>query len=45
MTQALTDTAVTIRTASYGFANVDLKAPVTPEHLFRSGPLPNHLRR
>jgi len=37
MTQALTDTAVTIRTASYGFANVDLKAPVTPEHLFQIG--------
>ena len=30
MTQALTDTKTTIRTASYGFANVDLKTPVTP---------------
>ena len=37
MTQALTDTKTTIRTASYGFANVDLKAPVTPDHLFQIG--------
>jgi D-alanyl-D-alanine carboxypeptidase len=37
MTQALTDTAATLRTASYGFANVDLKIPVTPEHLFQIG--------
>ena len=37
MTQALTDTKATIRTAGYGFANVDLKAPVTPEHLFQIG--------
>jgi len=37
MTQALTDTKTTIRTAGYGFANVDLKAPVTPDHLFQIG--------
>src|SRR5580704_3630185 len=37
MTQALTDAKTTIRTASYGFANVDLKAPVTPDHLFQIG--------
>jgi D-alanyl-D-alanine carboxypeptidase len=37
MTQALTDAKTTIRTAGYGFANVDLKAPVTPDHLFQIG--------
>jgi D-alanyl-D-alanine carboxypeptidase len=37
MTQALTDSKTTIRTAGYGFANVDLKAPVTPDHLFQIG--------
>jgi D-alanyl-D-alanine carboxypeptidase len=37
MTQALTDTTATIRTAAYGFANLDLKAPVTPEQLFQIG--------
>ena len=37
MTQALTDTKATIRTAGYGFAHVDLKAPVTPEQLFQIG--------
>jgi D-alanyl-D-alanine carboxypeptidase len=37
MTQALTDTTATIRTAGYGFANVDLKTPVTPDHLFQIG--------
>jgi D-alanyl-D-alanine carboxypeptidase len=37
MTQALTDTKTTIRTAGYGFANVDLQAPVTPDHLFQIG--------
>jgi D-alanyl-D-alanine carboxypeptidase len=37
MTQALTDTQTTIRTAGYGFANVDLKIPVTPDHLFQIG--------
>jgi D-alanyl-D-alanine carboxypeptidase len=37
MTQALTDTQTTMRAASYGFANVDLKAPVTPDHLFQIG--------
>jgi D-alanyl-D-alanine carboxypeptidase len=37
MTQALTDTSGTIRTAGYGFANVDLKTPVAPEHLFQIG--------
>ncbi len=37
MTQALTDTTTTIRTAGYGFANVDQKVPVTPENLFQIG--------
>ncbi len=37
MTQALTDAAATIRTAAYGFSNVDLKAPVTIDHLFQIG--------
>ncbi len=37
MTQALTDAKATIRTAGYGFANVDLKTPVAPEHLFQIG--------
>jgi D-alanyl-D-alanine carboxypeptidase len=37
MTQALTDTAVTLRTAGYGFANIDLKTPVTPDQLFQIG--------
>jgi D-alanyl-D-alanine carboxypeptidase len=37
MSQALTDTAATIRTAGYGFANLDLKTPVTGEHLFQIG--------
>jgi D-alanyl-D-alanine carboxypeptidase len=37
MTQALTDAKVTIRAAGYGFSNVDLKAPVTPDHLFQIG--------
>ena len=37
MTQALTDSAATLRIAGYGYANVDLKAPVTPDHLFQVG--------
>ena len=37
MTQALTTETATIRTACYGFSNVDLKAPVTPEQLFQIG--------
>ncbi len=37
MTQALTDAKTTIRTAGYGFANVDLKTQVTPDHLFQIG--------
>jgi D-alanyl-D-alanine carboxypeptidase len=37
MTQALTDTTATIRTACYGFANVDLKAPVMSQQLFQIG--------
>jgi D-alanyl-D-alanine carboxypeptidase len=37
MTQALTDTGATLRTAGYGFANVDQKLPVNPEHLFQIG--------
>src|ERR1700759_1882735 len=37
MTQALTDKTATIRTASYGYANVDLKSPVSPDQLFQIG--------
>jgi D-alanyl-D-alanine carboxypeptidase len=37
MTQALTDTKGTLRTAGYGFANVDLKTSVAPEQLFQIG--------
>jgi D-alanyl-D-alanine carboxypeptidase len=37
MTQALTDKNGTIRTAGYGFSNVDLKTPVAPEQLFQIG--------
>jgi D-alanyl-D-alanine carboxypeptidase len=37
MTQALSDAKTTIRTAGYGFANVDLKTPVTTDHLFQIG--------
>ena len=37
MTQALTDSKATIRTAGYGFAHIDLRAPVTPEQLFQIG--------
>jgi CubicO group peptidase (beta-lactamase class C family) len=37
MTQALTDTTATIRTAGYGFANIDLRAPVSTEQLFQIG--------
>ena len=37
MTQALTDKTATIRTAGYGFANLDLKTPVAPEQLFQIG--------
>ncbi len=37
MTQALTDSTATLRTAGYGFANVDLKIPVTSEQLFQIG--------
>ncbi len=37
MTQALTTETATIRTACYGFSNVDLKAPVAPEQLFQIG--------
>jgi D-alanyl-D-alanine carboxypeptidase len=37
MTQALTDAKGTVRTAGYGFANIDLKTPVAPEHLFQIG--------
>lgn len=37
MTQALTDTKATIRTAGYGFANVELKTPVTVDQLFQIG--------
>jgi D-alanyl-D-alanine carboxypeptidase len=37
MTQALTTETATIRTACYGFSNVDLKAAVTPQQLFQIG--------
>ena len=37
MTQALTDSKTTIRTAGYGFANVELKTPVAVEQLFQIG--------
>jgi D-alanyl-D-alanine carboxypeptidase len=37
MTQALTHTTATIRTAGYGFSNIDLKAPVTAQQLFQIG--------
>jgi CubicO group peptidase (beta-lactamase class C family) len=37
MIQVLTDTTTTLRTAGYGFANVDQKVPVSPEHLFQIG--------
>jgi D-alanyl-D-alanine carboxypeptidase len=37
MIQALTDSNATLRTASSGFANLDLKSPVTTEQLFQIG--------
>ena len=37
MAQALTDKTATIRTAGYGYANVELKTPVTPDQLFQIG--------
>ncbi len=37
MIQALTDTKATIRTAAYGFSNVELKTPVAVEQLFQIG--------
>jgi D-alanyl-D-alanine carboxypeptidase len=37
MTQALTDTTATLRTAGYGFSNIDLKAPVATDQLFQIG--------
>jgi D-alanyl-D-alanine carboxypeptidase len=37
MTQALTDTKATVRTAAYGYANVDLKTPVAVDQLFQIG--------
>ena len=37
MTQALTDKTATIRTAGYGYANVELKTPVSPDQLFQIG--------
>jgi D-alanyl-D-alanine carboxypeptidase len=37
MTQALTDTTATLRATAYGFANINLKIPVTPDHLFQIG--------
>jgi len=37
MTQALTDKTATIRTAGYGFANLELKTPVSPDQFFQIG--------
>jgi D-alanyl-D-alanine carboxypeptidase len=37
MTQALTDKTATIRKAGYGYANVELKTPVSPDQLFQIG--------
>jgi D-alanyl-D-alanine carboxypeptidase len=37
ITQALTDKTATIRTAGYGYANVELKTPVSPDQLFQIG--------
>jgi D-alanyl-D-alanine carboxypeptidase len=37
MTQALTDKTATIRTAGYGYANVELKTPVSSDQLFQIG--------
>jgi D-alanyl-D-alanine carboxypeptidase len=37
MTQALTDKTATVRTAGYGYANLELKTPVSPDHLFQIG--------
>ena len=46
MTQALTDTKTTIRTAGYGFANVDSEDSGDRRIIFsRSDRLPNRLRR
>jgi CubicO group peptidase (beta-lactamase class C family) len=37
MTLGLTDASKTLRTAGYGFANIDQHLPVTTEHLFQIG--------
>jgi len=37
MTLGLTDAGKTLRTAGYGFANVDQHLPVNPSHLFQIG--------
>ena len=37
MTQALTNAKATIRTAAYGFSNIELKTPVAVEQLFQIG--------
>jgi CubicO group peptidase (beta-lactamase class C family) len=37
MTLALTDAEKTLRTAGYGYSNIDLRAPVTTDHLFQIG--------
>jgi D-alanyl-D-alanine carboxypeptidase len=37
MAQALADKTATIRTAGYGYANLELKAPVSSEQLFQIG--------
>ena len=37
LTLSLADTAKTLRLAGYGYANVDLKTPVNPGHLFQIG--------
>ncbi|HEY2466846.1 MAG TPA: serine hydrolase domain-containing protein [Terracidiphilus sp.] len=37
MTLGLTDADKTHRTAGYGYANIDQRTPVTPDHLFQIG--------
>jgi CubicO group peptidase (beta-lactamase class C family) len=37
LTLGLTDTGHTLRTAGYGYANVDLRLPVSQDHLFQIG--------
>jgi D-alanyl-D-alanine carboxypeptidase len=37
LTLGLTDASKTLRTAAYGLANIDLRLPVTTDHLFQIG--------